>query len=55
MESRTKLIQPTRFLEIPFANERLATIAQRVMDVDTELRETQVLRIITAEKNILKV
>ncbi|KAI9362205.1 CTAG/Pcc1 family [Pilaira anomala] len=43
------------FLEIPFANERLATIAQRVMDVDTELRETQVLRIITAEKNILKV
>ncbi|GAA5796520.1 hypothetical protein HPULCUR_001892 [Helicostylum pulchrum] len=43
------------FLEIPFPNERLAVIAQRVMDVDTELRETQVLRIITFEKNILKV
>ncbi|KAG2196769.1 hypothetical protein INT47_009660, partial [Mucor saturninus] len=42
-------------LEIPFPNEHLAVIAQRVMDVDTELRVEQVRRIITAEGNLLKV
>ncbi|KAI8384014.1 CTAG/Pcc1 family [Blakeslea trispora] len=43
------------FLEIPFANERLASIAQQVMNVDKELKTDQVNRVITSKENILQV
>jgi EKC/KEOPS complex subunit PCC1/LAGE3 len=36
-------------------NERLATIAARVLDVDKELKVDQVKRTISTEGNILKV
>ncbi|ORE02059.1 transcription factor Pcc1 [Rhizopus microsporus var. microsporus] len=42
-------------LEIPLPNERLATIAARVIEVDKELKADQVKRTISAEGNILKV
>ncbi|EIE91687.1 hypothetical protein RO3G_16398 [Rhizopus delemar RA 99-880] len=42
-------------LEIPLTNERLATIAARVLDVDKELKVDQVKRTISTEGNILKV
>ncbi|KAL4209466.1 hypothetical protein CU097_006298 [Rhizopus azygosporus] len=42
-------------LEIPLPNERLATIAARVIEVDKELKADQVKRTIAAEGNILKV
>ncbi|KAI8890668.1 transcription factor Pcc1, partial [Backusella circina FSU 941] len=41
-------------LEIPFTSERLATIAQRVLNVDEELKTSQVHRVLTTEENILK-
>ncbi|KAI8084045.1 CTAG/Pcc1 family [Gilbertella persicaria] len=43
------------FVEIPFPNERLASIAQQVMNVDKELKTDQVKRVITSKDNLLQV
>ncbi|KAI8984611.1 CTAG/Pcc1 family [Mycotypha africana] len=43
------------FIEIPFKDERLASIAQRVMNVDQELKTDQVHRVITYQGNILQI
>ncbi|KAI7906860.1 CTAG/Pcc1 family [Cokeromyces recurvatus] len=43
------------FIEIPFPNEHLATIAKRVMNVDEELKTDQVKRVITSQDNLLQV
>ncbi|CAO3668029.1 unnamed protein product [Rhizopus stolonifer] len=42
-------------LEIPFSNERLATVAARVLNVDKELKPNQVKRIISTKENMLLV
>ncbi|KAI9486465.1 MAG: transcription factor Pcc1-domain-containing protein [Benjaminiella poitrasii] len=44
-----------RFIQIPFPNEHLADIAQRVMNVDEELKTDQVRRVITNKDNMLEV
>ncbi|KAI8376706.1 CTAG/Pcc1 family [Choanephora cucurbitarum] len=43
------------FIEIPFPNERLASIAQQVMNVDKELKTDQVKRVISSKDNLLQV
>lgn len=43
------------FIEIPFPNERFASIAQQAMNVDKELKTDQVNRVITAKDNLLHV
>ncbi|KAI8640896.1 CTAG/Pcc1 family [Parasitella parasitica] len=43
------------FIEIPFPNERFASIAQQVMNVDEELKSDQVKRTITCKDNLLHV
>ncbi|KAG2214965.1 hypothetical protein INT45_007704 [Circinella minor] len=41
-------------LEIPFPSNRLATIAQRVINVDKELKTDQVQRTLTVNDNKLE-
>ncbi|OBZ85844.1 EKC/KEOPS complex subunit PCC1 [Choanephora cucurbitarum] len=43
------------FIEIPFPDERLASIAQQVMNVDKELKTDQVKRVISSKDNLLQV
>ncbi|KAI8985889.1 CTAG/Pcc1 family, partial [Pilobolus umbonatus] len=42
-------------IDIPFPNDRLASIAEQVLSVDKELRAEQVKRTLTVDKNTLKV
>lgn len=44
-----------RVIEIPFPSDKLALIAQQVLDVDTELKTDQVNRVITSQGNVLHV
>ncbi|OSD06606.1 Pcc1-domain-containing protein [Trametes coccinea BRFM310] len=44
---------PSSTMQIPFANEKHATIAKQVIDVDRELQPEVVKRTLTVQGNIL--